>query len=661
MIIFGVTNDGERLSVADAKPPGHKTYCAAEKQFENFKSQELTTTEMDSYQYQDLPTDEQGDIYIRLVQFYPTEKETGIPPPCSITEVPLSKCPKYEAVSYFWGSPLDQGQIICDGKTITVPVNLYGFLSRMRLKAANRKFWIDSVCINQSNEKEKSSQVAEMRNIYANASRTLVWLGAEADQSTLALQFAARCSETLSDLNPSSAKRRSLWYRTRTYSEFSIFSNSWFAFFKLLDRAWFLRAWIVQEVALSTNTKILCGPTIISWSELYRALYYIINYQIWIFEFYGSPQIEVLMALQSSQFEISQGRKRIYWQVLSRHRKALASNARDNVFAFYGLSSHESFKEHSIAPNYSESVRSVYMNVAISTLRMATNLDFLSIARLEKKSGDDLNLPSWVPDWSHSDNYCQSFLLFEAVEGDMSIKFPYSATKDSKCSPIIHEALGQLEVSGYVVDRLARVSSHWELQDTTGYQSLRKQAMVLQRNQAYVHEWEATIDLRSDPNSKYPTGETLEEASWQTFVAGQAADNKDAIRPLYYKFRQRQRYLLWIHKRGLDNHIWIWMLVVILGHILRFVGIPNPEMGFRTLTSQMINRRIAKTEKGYIGLIPRLAEEDDYVVLLKGGKFQIVLRLKGEGVWEFIGDSYMHGMTRGEFWDEGKCSTFRLI
>ncbi|KAL2070082.1 hypothetical protein VTL71DRAFT_14762 [Oculimacula yallundae] len=400
----------------------------------------------------------------------------------------------------------------------------------------------------------------------------------------------------------------------------------------------------------------------VSWSTLYRALHYIVNHQIWIFEFYGSPQIETLMALQSSQFEISQGRKRIYWQILSRHRKAMASNARDHVFAFYGLSSHESFKEHEIKPDYSQSVRDVYMNVAISTLRQATNLDFLSVPRLERKTTEGHELPSWVPDWSHSDDHCQSFLLFESIEGDGTLKLPYSASKDSTYTPIIHEKAEQLEVSGYIIDKLACVSSHWQLQDTTGYQTLYKQAKVLQRNQAYFHDWEDTINLRyTNPDElRYPTGETLEEASWQTFVAGLAVDNKDAIRPLYYKLRQRQNYLLYIHKYGFDDHIWIWILVVILGHILRFIGIPNPEMGFRALTSQMINRRIARTEKEYIGLVPRLAEEGDMVVLLKGGKFPVVLRLRDEGTCEFIGDAYVHGVTRGEMWDEEKCSEFRL-
>ncbi|CZT04193.1 uncharacterized protein RCO7_10816 [Rhynchosporium graminicola] len=618
--------------------------------------------EMKPYQYQTLPSDEQGGIYIRLVQFHPAEESTGKPPPCSISSHPLFSHPKYEAISYYWGDPkILPGQIFCDGKTITIPSNLYAFLSKMRLKAANRYFWIDSICINQSDDREKSIQVAEMRNIYAKASLTIVWLGDEGDDSTLALKFAGQCSEALSDIDPKLATRRSLGYRVRKYRDFSVFSRNWVAFFKLLDRAWFLRAWIVQEIALSTNTKVLVGGSpMISWSVLYRALHYIIIHQIWIFEFYGSPQIETLMALQSSQFEISQGKKRIYWQILSRHRKAMASNARDHVFAFYGLSSHDSFKEHAITPDYGMSVRDLYMNVAISTLRQATNLDFLSVPRFKWRNEDTHTLPSWVPDWSNSDDYCQSFLLFESIEGDGPLELPYSASKESTCTPIVREDVEQLEVSGYIIDKLTRVSTHWELQDTMGYQTLRQQALVLRRNQAYIHNWEGTINLRSKPDEKYPTGETLEEASWQTFLAGLAADNKDAIRPLYHKFRRRQNYLLYIHIYELSSYIWIWQLVVILGHILRFIGIPNPEMGFRALTGQMINRRIARTEKRYIGLVPRLAKEGDMVCLLNGGKFPVVLRLREKGLWEFIGDAYVHGVTRGEMWDEEKCSVFRL-
>ena len=37
--------------------------------------------------------------------------------------------------------------------------------------------WIDSICINQSDLAEKSSQVNLMRRIYRKAKRVIVWLG----------------------------------------------------------------------------------------------------------------------------------------------------------------------------------------------------------------------------------------------------------------------------------------------------------------------------------------------------------------------------------------------------------------------------------------------------------------------------------------------------
>ncbi|KAL2070081.1 hypothetical protein VTL71DRAFT_14761 [Oculimacula yallundae] len=222
-----------------------------------------TTEEMDKlepYQYHPLPFDSEGGISIRLVEFHAPEVTTGHPPPCSISTHFLSSSQQYEAISYFWGDPsIAPGQIVCDGKTISVPSNLYTFLSRMGLKSKGRKFWIDSICINQSDDYEKSSQVAEMRIIYAKARLTIVWLGPEGDDSALALTFAGKCSEALSDLDPKTATKRSLIYRARRYNDFSIFSKSWLAFFRLLDRAWFLRAWIVQEIALSTDTRVMVG------------------------------------------------------------------------------------------------------------------------------------------------------------------------------------------------------------------------------------------------------------------------------------------------------------------------------------------------------------------------------------------------------------------
>ncbi|KAI9046708.1 hypothetical protein LZ554_009446 [Drepanopeziza brunnea f. sp. 'monogermtubi'] len=494
------------------------------------------------YEYKPLPTDE---IHIRLVLLHTVTEEQGQPMTCEIISHPLSQCPAYNAVSYVWGHSLDQGRVMCDGEFINIPSNLYQFLLLCRTKTIEKPFWIDSICIDQGNDEERGTQFAEMRNIYAQSSRTLVWLGKEADQSSIALNFIRTLSSTLSDLDPEAETRRSLWFRSRRYLALAVFSHNWSAFFKLRDRDWFRRAWIVQEIALTKNTWVHCGPSRIAWSELQRALLYIIQHQIWIFEFYVSPNLEILLALQHTQHETANGVKRVYWQVLARHRRALASDPREDIFAYYSLSSYESFKEHSILPNYLNGTRDLYIEVASNAMEMATNLDFLSIPKLRKNGGIDLKLPSWVPDWRASEEFCSSLLYFEALhftEGG-GLELPFSATNNSICRPTVHKELGQLELSGYIVDRLERISSHWEVQDTNGYQSLRKQAQVLQRNQAHVHEWASAVGVRFPPDagcSTYPTGEPFEEALRQTLTGGLLATEKtDAIRPLYHRFRSR--------------------------------------------------------------------------------------------------------------------------
>jgi hypothetical protein len=67
-------------------------------------------------------------------------------------------------------------------------------------------------------------------------------------------------------------------------------------------------------------------------------------------------------------------------------------------------------------------------------------------------------------------------------------------------------------------------------------------------------------------------------------------------------------------------------------------------------------RPISRTKGGYTGLGRPLAAAGDQIMLCKGGKLPLVLReVGGTRNWELIGDSYVHGMTNGELWDESKC------
>jgi hypothetical protein len=114
----------------------------------------------------------------------------------SLVTVDLINKPSYTALSYTWGDPMiyyssetdivPQEDWYCqcytieiDGEQVTISTNLYTVLVSLRyIKSATRyansdgiqedteHIWIDTLCINQSDLPEKSSQVQMMDRIY---------------------------------------------------------------------------------------------------------------------------------------------------------------------------------------------------------------------------------------------------------------------------------------------------------------------------------------------------------------------------------------------------------------------------------------------------------------------------------------------------------------
>ena len=55
--------------------------------------------------------------------------------------------------------------------------NLYNALRMINQPGENPHCWIDQICINQSDSREKSLQVPLMGSIDGNATRVVIWLG----------------------------------------------------------------------------------------------------------------------------------------------------------------------------------------------------------------------------------------------------------------------------------------------------------------------------------------------------------------------------------------------------------------------------------------------------------------------------------------------------
>lgn len=100
----------------------------------------------------------------------------------------------YEALSYVWGSEENPKFITVDDQKLAVTQNLYVVLLRLRDDNIPRIIWVDAVCINQANAKEKEHQILLLPAIYAKANRVVVWLGEACNDSDKALEAIRRAS-----------------------------------------------------------------------------------------------------------------------------------------------------------------------------------------------------------------------------------------------------------------------------------------------------------------------------------------------------------------------------------------------------------------------------------------------------------------------------------
>lgn len=78
---------------------------------------------------------------------------------------------------------------------------------------------------------------------------------------------------------------------------------------------------------------------------------------------------------------------------------------------------------------------------------------------------------------------------------------------------------------------------------------------------------------------------------------------------------------------------------------------PRPEPLFNDLVHISCNgTRIVRTEKGFIGTVPRTTKKGDLICVLFGGQTPFVLRRdpQREGLYRLVGDCYVHGLMHGE-------------
>ncbi|KNG90091.1 hypothetical protein ANOM_002111 [Aspergillus nomiae NRRL 13137] len=210
---------------------------------------------MPQFRYSDLPP---GNDRTRLLRLLPNEDNTA-PIRCQLLNHSLQKnrngAHLYDALSYVWGDPAKSQVIYIEDGEFKVNQNLHSALRRLRDPTFERILWVDAICINQGDDREKERQIQSMGKIYAGANQVVVWLGDEADKS----------SDAMDSIRAKAAGS----YGVSEYRNASIDEA---ACSKLCERPWFRRIWVVQEVGLAGNIRILCGSAEINGHAFAMAL-----------------------------------------------------------------------------------------------------------------------------------------------------------------------------------------------------------------------------------------------------------------------------------------------------------------------------------------------------------------------------------------------------
>ncbi len=253
--------------------------------------------------------------------------------------------------------------------------------------------------------KEKSSQVQLMGRIYRSATRVLVWLGECAEGSELVEALVPVLLEAKRK-RAANNDERTLWDFSNVdlhYYGLPHFLNAaaCFPLCRLMNRPWFERVWIIQEITLAAEAVVYCGEWKMPWMALVEAFGFL--QEVGRDVFHGLLDSRNLQALQWERTRFASGGAQSLFSLHLRHQAALAGDSRDKVYALLGLACEKDVVE----VDYSLSAEEVYVKATIMMLRKHQNLDVLSIAKVH----DNGDLPSWVPDFKRSRGTRLPFLI----------------------------------------------------------------------------------------------------------------------------------------------------------------------------------------------------------------------------------------------------------
>jgi hypothetical protein len=681
----------------------------------------MATPKTNGYEYQML---QRSRNEIRLLKLLPADRNEKLKfiPACHIFHAALHEQLKFVALSYVWGAATDLRVILVGNSGVRVNKNLYHAMMALRPAKEDLVIWVDFLCINQSDDEEKSWQVGLMADIYRKACKVVAWLGpAESDDDSVMdylnslgakaeacgmdnefepyqeiWQKLALQPRGLGDLSRSTAIIRTPAGKTFKFPQDTLHSlfysiSGWHNQDNLLPiagikrfftRPWWGRIWVLQEITLPENAEFLCGSKRITRRRCSAALNaYCALRSVLTTTFTNQPQSLTAYQLKIVS-DLFQHRPTVMlssWNIYRYSRFPLAALLRATCVG--------SINPHRHGPHHLESTDprdKIFALLGLAADR--EELEKLGIFPDYSKSCKETfttamvvllqqghmsllsfcqtpkiqpNLPSWVPDWSRS-----ATDMLQDVENDHITVYPkFSASgvqsRHSKVAIIREEgAIVGISVECHVYDEIYEVGSF------PGRTSSHE--VPLEEKFSWPVKWLVEIlRLTYQGRQLYVDfSDRLRAAARASIGDVGYSKNTELVRVGDDRFLDAVVLLGNDIKHIKGNRIKPGLQQLLNNGVIQG-KVKNMTTKSSRLGSEIIGKSLGRlpfiTRKGHLVLGPEYVKRGDFVALIKGTQVPFILRRQSDGQYQLVGEAYVDGIMDGEAMEDSKWCQVNLV
>ena len=583
--------------------------------------------------YQYLPlleSIEPSSAEIRLLTLLPGTYADDIHIKLHRTTLPNPE-PGYEALSYVWGAEDNPSSVVIYGhklEQLQIRQNLDRALRSLRYKEHTRTLWVDYICINQNDLNERNRQVRQMGQIYANAMRVIVWLGPEDDDAYFALdELHHLACNTLVNWSNNLLDFHTGWADTQLSKGKRSSAHTQHALVSLLNRPWFERVWVRQEICLAVSAVVACGNRVWPWKSLSNAIFVLHRQPETLTHIFGDvdgtisldDRLKMIFRLcriscQSISIKTSFDHDVL---PLSRLRFELnglkATDPRDRIYGLWSLMSNQ-LEKVELEPDYSVPLHTTFFQLV--RRQLAVEPDFLDNiihqCLLEEPTSSTSPLPSWVPDFSTN------------LPWNLERRGQNASSHMVQAEPLVRDGLNNEPL----LHALARRPSQVEKVCSSTVAPVTGQADLCREMRGV---WKMACDVEAFCG-KYPDTRARLAALCETLLFGHVSGKNNAPT----MFDEYARYFADLQEaiQGLEEFL---------------IGDAQVFPWHRVMLAPLSGKAVFVATDGSLGIGPRTIRPKDYVSVLVGCRDLAILRevSDGLGTFQVVGPAFMPSLSYG--------------